>query len=358
MANLFDPLVLRGVTVRNRIGVSPMCQYSSEDGKATDWHLVHLGSRAVGGAGIILAEATAVEPRGRISPGDAGLWSDEQIAPLQRINKFVRSTGAVIGVQLAHAGRKASASRPWEGDAHLADAEGGWSIVAPSAVPFGGLLPKMPRELSVGEIQSITGKFAEAAARAVQAEYQLIEIHSAHGYLSHSFLSPISNKREDQYGGSFTNRVRFLRETVTAIRTTIPDTMPLFVRISASDWSPEGWTIEDSIALAKLLKGDGVDLIDCSSGFIDPDYRRIPFGSGFQIPFSERIRHEAALPTATVGLITSAAQADEIIRNGRADIVLLGREMLRDPYWPTHAARALGKNEQLKLPIQYSHWLK
>lgn len=351
--HLFAPLTIKSITLRNRIGVSPMCEYSSEDGAATDWHLVHLGSRAVGGAGLVIAEATAVTPEGRITPGDAGIWADKHLEPIARINRFVKAHGAVPGIQLAHAGRKASAARPWEGGAHLADGAGGWPTLAPSAVAFGGDLGKVPRALTLHDIAEIRRAFAAAAQRALAAGCEWLEIHSAHGYLSHEFLSPLSNQRDDQYGGSFDNRIRFLLETTAAIRTVWPEKYPLTVRISCTDWVSGGWDVEQSIALARRLKNAGVDLIDCSSGGNLP-HAEIPTGPGYQVAFAERIRREAAIATAAVGMITEPTHADEIIRNGRADIVLLAREFLRDAYWPLRAANALRQKDALAVPPQYA----
>ncbi len=354
MPHLFDAFKLKDVTLRNRIGVSPMCQYSSEDGMATDWHLVHLSSRAVGGAGLIIAEATAVEPRGRITPGDAGIWSDKHIEPLQRINWFIKEHGAVPGIQLAHAGRKASAARPWEGDRSLKDEEGGWETLAPSPLAFGDKLWRVPKEMSPEEIQQVQGSFRTATVRSLEAGYEWLELHFAHGYLVHSFYSPLSNQRTDQYGGSFENRIRFALETTQAVREVWPERLPLTVRLSCSDWVEGGWTIEDSVELSKKLKAEGVDLIDCSSGFGSPDYKNYPFGAGWQVPFAEKIRKEADIATAAVGSITNAMQADQIIRNNHADIVLLAREMLRDPYWPYRAAQELHQKQTATLPIQYA----
>ncbi len=357
LPHLFDSYQLKSVKLRNRIGVSPMCQYSSEDGIATDWHLVHLGSRAVGGAGLIIAEATAVEARGRISLGDAGIWSDRHIEPLQRINRFIKQHGAVAGIQLAHAGRKASAARPWEGDHSLKDEEGGWETLAPSPIAFGDELWRIPKEMTPKDIREVQSAFRSAAVRSLEAGYEWLELHFAHGYLAHSFYSPLSNKRTDEFGGSFVNRIRFALETTHAVREVWPDLLPLTVRLSCSDWVEGGWTIEDSVELSKKLKAEGVDLIDCSSGFNSPDYKNYPFGAGWQIPFSEQIRKEADIATATVGFITNAMQADQIIRNQRADIVLLAREMLRDPYWPYRAAQELHQKETATLPVQYASWL-
>lgn len=352
MSHLFDPLTLRGITMRNRIGVSPMCQYSANDGVATDWHLVHLGARAAGGAGLVIIEATAVEARGRISPYDLGLWNDVQIAMLQRINQFVKGQGATPAIQLAHAGRKASTAPPWTGGAPVAPAAGGWQPVGASAIPFTDGYPT-PVELSTADVGEIVGAFRDAALRADAADFDIVELHAAHGYLLHSFLSPLSNQRTDQYGGSFENRIRLLVETATATRAVWPEQKPLFVRISCTDWVDGGWTIEESVALAKRLKAEGVDLIDCSSGGSSPT-AQIPAGAGYQVPFAERIRREAEMPTAAVGMITEPMQADEIIRNGRADLVLLARELLRDPHWPLHAAKALNRLEQAPIPPQYA----
>ena len=350
--HLFQPLTIKSVTLRNRIGVSPMCQYSSDDGVATDWHLVHLGSRAVGGAGLVIAEATAVSPEGRITPGDAGIWADKHVEPIARINRFVKQHGAVPGIQIAHAGRKASAARPWEGGAHLADNAGGWPTLAPSPLPFGDDLNKVPRAMSEADIVRVQNDFVAAAKRALATGCEWLELHSAHGYLSHEFLSPLSNQRADKYGGSFENRIRFLLETTRAVRAAWPERLPLTVRISCTDWVDGGWDIEQSIELARRLKAEGVDLIDCSSGGTVPD-AKIPVGAGYQVPFAERIRREAGMATAAVGSITEPTHADEIIRNGRADVVLLAREFLREPYWPRRAARALGQKEAVPGPVQY-----
>jgi 2,4-dienoyl-CoA reductase-like NADH-dependent reductase (Old Yellow Enzyme family) len=355
MAHLLEPLTIRKLTLRNRICVSPMCQYSSEDGHATDWHFVHLGSRAVGGAALVIAEATAVEARGRISPQDAGLWTDSQIAPLKRINDFVMQHGAVPGVQLAHAGRKASTWRPWEkkGRSAVPPEEGGWEPVAPSAVPFDSDYP-MPRELTIDEIGKIKESFLQAAERALKAGYQWLELHGAHGYLCHSFHSPISNKRTDQYGGSFENRTRFTVETARALREYWPADWPMSVRLSCSDWFDGGWTIDESVELSKLLKNVGVDLIDCSSGAGTP-LAKIKVGASYQVPFAERIKHEAHILTGAVGMITEPMQADAVIRNEQADLIFIARELLRDPYWPVHAARVLHQADKLALPQAYQY---
>jgi len=349
--HLFQPFTLRSVTLRNRTGVSPMCQYSSEDGVATDWHLVHLGSRAVGGAALVIAEATAVSPEGRITPGDAGIWAEKHIEPIARINRFIKQHGAVPGIQIAHAGRKASAARPWEGGAHLANDQGGWPTVAPSAVPFGGNLNKVPHAMTEADIAKVQNDFVAAAKRAVTAGVEWLELHFAHGYLAHEFLSPLSNQRTDRYGGSFENRIRFAVETTRAVRAVWPEKFPFTARLSCSDWVPGGWDIEQSVELSRRLKAEGVDLIDCSSGGSVPD-AKIPAGPGYQVPFAEKIRREANLPTAAVGAITEPKQADEIIRSGKADLVYMAREFLRDPYWPEHAAKELG--HKVPPPVQYA----
>jgi 2,4-dienoyl-CoA reductase-like NADH-dependent reductase (Old Yellow Enzyme family) len=351
--HLFQTLTVRSVTLRNRIGVSPMCQYSAADGVANDWHYVHLGSRAVGGAGIVIVEATAVAPEGRITPGCLGLWSEKHIEPLARIAKFVKLHGAVAGIQIAHAGRKASADLPWNGGAHLSEAQGGWQTIAPSAIAFGGELTKVPRAMTEADIARVQNNFVAAAKRALTAGFEWLELHAAHGYLFNEFLSPLANHRTDKYGGSFENRVRFLLETARAVRQVWPDKLPLAVRISAIDWMPGGWDIAQSIALAKLLKARGVDLIDCSSGGVVPD-AKITVKPGYQVSFAERIRREADIATAAVGFITEPKQADDIVRNGQADVVLLARQFLRDPYWPAHAARTLGHKDKLPPPSQYT----
>src|SRR5579862_679415 len=348
--NLLSPLSIRDVTLRNRIVVSPMCQYSSVDGLADDWHLVHLGSRAVGGAGLVFVEATAVTAQGRITPGDMGIWSDSHIEPLARIARFVERVGAVPAIQLAHAGRKASCARPWEGGAMLkTPAEGGWPIVAPSPIPFVATDPA-PAELDEAGIQGIIEAFAAASRRAIEAGFRVIEIHSAHGYLSHSFLSPLSNHRTDRYGGVLENRMRFALEIASAIRRVLPAGTPLFTRISATDWVEGGWDLEQSIALARCLKPLGVDLIDCSSGALVPT-AKIPAGPGFQVPFAAAIRKEAGILTGAVGLLTEPEQANEIITSGAADLTFLARQMLRDPYFALRAEKTLGA--QPHFPVQY-----
>jgi 2,4-dienoyl-CoA reductase-like NADH-dependent reductase (Old Yellow Enzyme family) len=350
MPGLFDPLAIREVKFANRVFVSPMCEYSSVDGFATDWHLVHLGSRAVGGAGLVLTEATAVLPEGRISPQDLGIWSDDHIKTLSRIVSFVHEQGSVAGMQLAHAGRKASTYRPWEGEGAIPENEGGWkNVVAPSAIPFADNYP-MPQALTVDGIQEIIGASAHAAQRACEAGFRVIEIHGAHGYLVHEFLSPLSNHRDDAYGGSFENRTRFIREIVTAIRTSWPKGAPLFVRISATDWVEGGWDLKQSIELARELKQLGVDLIDCSSGGSVP-HAKIPARPGYQTPFAQQIREKAEILTGTVGMITSPVQAEQIIATGEADAILMAREFLRDPYWPLRAAKELGQS--ISWPVQY-----
>ncbi len=349
MPHLFDPLSLRGVTLRNRIAVSPMCQYSCVDGVATDWHLVHLGARAVGGAGLIIAEATAIDPRGRISPNDLGIWSDAHIEPLKRVTAFITEHGAVPGIQIAHAGRKAGVARPWQGGKPLSDAEGGWTPIAPSPIAFAEGF-REPHALSLDEIHAMQHAFRAGAQRALAAGFRLVELHAAHGYLHHNFYSPLSNQRTDAYGGNFENRTRFTLETAALVREVWPADLPMAVRLSCTDWMEGGWTLEDSIRLAGQLKDLGVDLIDCSSGG-NAARALIPAGASYQVPFAEAIRHEANIQTAAVGLITAPMQADDVIRNGRADVVLLGRELLRDPYWPLHAAQAL--RQKPPVPPQY-----
>jgi 2,4-dienoyl-CoA reductase-like NADH-dependent reductase (Old Yellow Enzyme family) len=348
--SLFSPLTIRGLTLANRIAVSPMCEYSSIDGFANDWHLVHLGSRAVGGAGLVFTEATAVVPDGRISPEDLGIWKDEHIPMLARIASFIREHGAVAGMQLAHAGRKASTAAPWNGGKPIGVENGGWSpLVAPSAIPFAEGY-QTPVALDEAGIRSLVASFTDAARRALDAGVQVIEIHAAHGYLINEFLSPLSNTRTDAYGGSFENRTRFLRQIVEAVRAVWPDNLPLFVRISATEWTDGGWDIEQSVELARAIAPLGVDLIDCSSGGNVPRVR-IPLGPGYQVPLAARVRAESGVPTGAVGLITSAPQADEIVRSGKADLVFLAREELRDPYFPLHAARELGAH--IAWPKQY-----
>jgi 2,4-dienoyl-CoA reductase-like NADH-dependent reductase (Old Yellow Enzyme family) len=350
MKGLFDELKIRDVRLSNRIAVSPMCQYSCEDGFATDWHLVHLGGRAIGGAALVIAEATAVLPEARISPQDLGIWSEAHIEPLARIAKFIHSQGSVAGIQLAHAGRKASTARPWQGGGKVTPQDGGWSdIVAPSAVAFAPNYP-MPVAVTAERISAIADGFGKAAQRALEAGFRVLEIHSAHGYFLHEFLSPLSNHRSDLYGGSFENRTRIVREVVAKVRRFWPERLPLFIRISATDWVEGGWDIEQAVELARSLRPLGVDLVDCSSGGNVAD-AKIPIGPGYQVQFAERIRRDAGILTGAVGMITDPHQADEIIRKGQADVVLLAREMLRDPYWPLHAAAELGK--PISWPAQY-----
>lgn len=340
-ASLFSPLTLRSLTLRNRIVVSPMCQYSSIDGFATDWHLVHLGARAVGGAAAVIAEATGVSPEGRISPHDLGIWKDEHVAMLTRITAFIRAQGAVVGVQLAHAGRKASVEAPWRGGRALEASEGGWRpLYAPSATAFSSRMP-MPVEMTHADIERIVGDFQRAAVRALDAGFQLIELHGAHGYLLHQFLSSLSNSRTDEYGGSFDNRIRFVLQVVDAVRAVWPDDLPLFVRLSATDWSDGGWDIEQCVQLSRILGSRGVDLVDASSGG-NVAGARIPVGPGYQVQFAERVRRETGLLTGAVGLITDPHQADDIVRSGKADVVILARQLLREPYWPLRAASVLG----------------
>ncbi len=349
-AHLFAPIQIRNVRLANRIVVSPMCQYSCEDGCANDWHLVHLGSRAVGGAGLIFCEATAVEARGRISPYDLGIWKDEHIPPLARIVRFLKQNGSAAGIQLAHAGRKASTEAPWHGRRAVDPSDGGWQPVGPSAVPFDNAsLP--PIELSISEIHEITRAFEDAAKRALEAGFDVIELHGAHGYLIHEFLSPLSNRRSDEYGGSFRNRIRFAVEVIEAVRKVLPSSTALFLRISATDWVEGAWNLDESVELARCVRKLGVDLIDCSSGGSSPD-AAIPLRPGYQVPFAERIRKEAGILTGAVGLITEPREADEILCNGSADLVFLAREFLREPYWPIKAAHTLGT--AIPLPVQYA----
>jgi 2,4-dienoyl-CoA reductase-like NADH-dependent reductase (Old Yellow Enzyme family) len=349
-ASLYEPLTLRGVTIRNRIGVSPMCEYSSVDGFANDWHVVHLGSRAVGGAGFVFTEATAVTADGRISPFDLGIYRDHHVEVLSRITSFVTAQGAVPGMQLSHAGRKASSDAPWRGGKPLSPAEGGWTpIWAPSPVPFGDRSP-VPHALDLAGVKGVVAAFRDAARRALDAGFKVIELHAAHGYLLHEFLSPISNHRTDEYGGSFENRIRLVVEVTNAVRSVWPDSLPLAVRVSGTDWIPGGWDLEQSIALARALVPLGVDLIDCSSGGIAPGVK-VPVGPGYQVEIADRIRREAGIRTAAVGLITDPSQAEAIVRGGQADMVFLARQLLRDPYWPLHAAKVLGAS--VTWPVQY-----
>ncbi|NUT61027.1 NADH:flavin oxidoreductase/NADH oxidase [Herbaspirillum sp. C9C3] len=347
---LFSPLTLRGVTLPNRIAVSPMCQYSAEDGFVNDWHLVHLGSRAVGGAGLVIMEATAVVPEGRITSADLGIWKDEHVAPLRRLTRFIEQQGAVPGIQLAHAGRKASALRPWDGPAaSVPVAKGGWLPQAPSALAFDTTYTE-PHAMSTAEIAALVQAFAEAARRALAAGFKVVELHGAHGYLGHQFLSPLSNHRTDQYGGSFENRIRFLLETVQATRAVWPAELPLLVRLSATDWTEGGWGADDTVALSARLREMGVDLVDVSTGGNLPS-AAIPVGPGYQTGFAARVKNQTGIATGTVGMITDAFQAEHVLRTGQADLVLLARELLRDPYWPLHAAQQL--REDVAWPPQY-----
>ncbi|MES2569216.1 MAG: NADH:flavin oxidoreductase/NADH oxidase [Verrucomicrobiota bacterium] len=353
--DLLTPLTIRGVTFRNRIVMAPMCMYSATDGFANDFHLVHLGSRAVGGVGLVIVEATAITPEGRISPGDMGLWKDEQIEPLARIARFVESQGAVPGIQLAHAGRKGSCDLAWRGGDRLETAEQGrWTVVAPSAIPFEAGEP-LPIALDQAGIDDLLNQWEAAAKRALQAGFKVIEIHSAHGYLLHEFLSPLSNRRTDQYGGSLENRMRLLLQVAERLRSIVPAELPLFVRISATDWVEGGWDIEQSIVLSGRLKELGVDLIDVSSGGTIPD-AKIPVAKGYQVPFARRIREEADIRTGAVGLITDPQHADEIVTSGGANMVFLARELLREPYWALKAQGVLG--EEPGWPVQYGYVVK
>ncbi|HTE12428.1 MAG TPA: NADPH dehydrogenase NamA [Chitinophagaceae bacterium] len=349
MAKLFTPLTIKSVTLKNRIVVSPMCEYSSVDGFANEWHLVHLGSRAVGGAGLVITEATAVSPEGRISPDDLGIWKNAHLDKLKNIVSFIHKHGSVAGIQLAHAGRKASSPSPWKGSSQLSEETGGWQPVAPSAIPFrdGDIIPEA---LNTEGIKKVVGDFKAAAQRALSAGFKLVEIHGAHGYLIHEFLSPLSNQRTDEYGGSFENRIRLLTEITEAIQSVWPKELPLFVRISATDWAPGGWNENEAVQLATILKNKGIDLIDCSSGGLVPSVK-IPVGPGYQVQFAEKIKKEAGILTGAVGMITTAEQAEAILTKGEADLIIIARELLRDPYFPLHAAHELGADTDW--PVQY-----
>lgn len=349
MSLLFTPLQIKNITLKNRIAVSSMCQYSSEEGFASDWHLVHLGSRAIGGAGLIIQEASAISPEGRITSQDLGIWTDEHIPMLKRITDFIHANGSIAGIQLAHAGRKGSTLPPWEGGKQIPIAEGGYKTFAPSAIPFLES-NEAPFELDNEGIAKITADFKSAAQRSLKAGYKVIEVHAAHGYLIHQFLSPLSNQREDKYGGSFENRIRLLLEVITGIQQVWPSENPLFVRISATDWATGGWTAEESVRLAAILKTNGVDLIDCSSGGLAA-HQQIPVSAGYQVPFAEKIKNETGILTAAVGLITAAQFAEDILQEQQADLIFLARELLRDPYFPLHAAHQL--HVDLKWPVQY-----
>lgn len=347
--NLFSPLKIKGITLKNRIVMSPMCQYSATDGFVDDWHFVHLGSRAVGGAGLIFTEAMAVSPEGRISAGDLGLWKDEHIAPIRRITDFIHQQGSVAGVQLAHAGYKASSAVPWEGSKYISPEEGGWQPISPSSTLLSDQ-KTYSKELTKADIEKVIEDFKQAAKRAVEAGFKIIEIHAAHGYLLNEFLSPVANKRTDEFGGSFENRAKVLILVIDAVKEVVPAEMPLFVRISATDWRADGWKIEDSVQLSVILKEKEIDLIDCSTGgFVAP--KEIPIAPNYQVPFAEEIKAKTGIKTGAVGLITSAKQADEIIRSGKADLVFLARELLRNPYFPQNAAQELGYD--IELPNQY-----
>ena len=359
MAGLFDEFRLKDVVLRNRIAVSPMCQYSSDNGFPNDWHFVHLGSRAVGGAGLVVVEATAVSPEGRISPADSGIWLDDHVQPLARISHFLKQYGAMPGIQLAHAGRKASANKPWEGDDHIETGHGGWDTIAPSPVAFGANLPKVPRAMTAEDIARIQDAFVAAAKRSLAAGFEWLELHFAHGYLAHQFYSPLANHRTDAYGGSFDNRIRFLLETFAAVRKVWPERLPLTVRLSVTDWIEGGVTVEESIELVRNLKAAGLDLLDVSQGFVTPDISKVPWGAGFMIPVAGRIRRETGVPTAVGWMITDPHQANEAVREQHTDLVMLARELLRDPYWPYHAAVELGSEKaETILPIQHARAVK
>ena len=356
---LFDKLKIRDVELRNRIVVSPMCQYSARDGEVTDWHLVHLGKFAQGGAGIVFVEATAVEKRGRITHGDTGIWDDSHISGLSRISKFIKSQGAIPAIQLAHAGRKASANRPWEGDDHIpADDPRAWEPIAPSAVPYGGGLARMPRAMTRDDIARVQHDYVAAARRARAAGFEWLELHFAHGYLAQSFFSPHSNRRDDEYGGSIENRIRFVTETFAAVREAWPENLPLTARLGVVEFDGREETLDESIELVRRLKAIGLDLIDVSVGFSIPG-AAIPWGPGFMAPIAERVRREAAIPAATTWYISDPKQADALIREGKVDLVMLGRRLLENPHWPYEAARALGvENAAWTLPAPYAHWLE
>jgi 2,4-dienoyl-CoA reductase-like NADH-dependent reductase (Old Yellow Enzyme family) len=360
MTALFDKLALKSVTLKNRIAVAPMCQYSAEDGVINDWHLIHLGSHAIGGAGLVVAEATAVSPEGRITPGCSGIWNDAQAEKWPRVIAFLKRHGAVAGMQIAHAGRKASANRPWEGDDHMKpDDPRAWQPIGPSANAFGANLPRVPAAMTKADILRVQGDFVAAARRALAAGFELLELHFAHGYLGQSFFSPIANKRTDEYGGSFENRIRFLTETLAAVRAVWPDHLPLAARLGISDFTDESQTVEESIDLIKRFKQGGLDLIDVSVGFNTPDISKIPWGPAFMAPFCERIRRETGMTTACGWFIREPAQADAIVRDGQADLIMLAHAMLDDPNWPYHAARALSLPDfKWVLPAQYAHWIR
>jgi 2,4-dienoyl-CoA reductase-like NADH-dependent reductase (Old Yellow Enzyme family) len=360
MSKLFSEFQLKGVSLRNRIVVSPMCQYSAEQGVPNEWHLVHLGARAIGGAALVIAEATAVSPEGRITPGCTGLWNDEQAEAWAPVPKFVKRHGAVPGIQIAHAGRKASANRPWQGDDHIPQSDPrAWDPLGPSPLAFGGNLTRVPHALTKDEILRVQGDFEAAAKRALSVGFEWLELHFAHGYLAQSFFSPIANKRTDEYGGSFENRARFLIDTLKAVRAVWPERFPLTVRLGVSDFSGESHPLEESIELVKRFKQHGLDLIDVSIGFNTPDVSKVPWGPAFMAPIAQRIKDEAAIATAVGWFINQPQQAEDIIANGQADLVMLAHKELDDPHFPYHAAKALGlSNPQNVLPPQYAHWLK
>ena len=349
MSKLFERFKLRDVEFANRLWVSPMCQYSSVDGMPTDWHLVHLGSRAVGGAGLVVVEATAVSPEGRISPGDSGIWSDAHAEAFKRITSFIKEQSSVAGIQLAHAGRKASTYEPWNGSGKVDIAEGGWETVAPSAIKFDDTFPQ-PREMTSDDMQKVIADFIAAAKRSVNAGFEVVEVHAAHGYLAHEFLSPLSNKRTDEFGGSLENRTRFPLAIAAAVRETVPQNLPVFVRISAADWADGGWDVDASIEFCKQLRAIGIDLIDVSSGGLVPD-AKITVCPGYQVPFADAIRTQVGIPVAAVGMITEPQQAEDILRNGKADAIFVARQFLRDPYMPFRAAAELGG--EIEVPKQY-----
>ena len=360
MSQLFSEFQIKDARLKNRIAVSPMCQYSADDGLPNDWHLVHLGARAIGGAAVVIAEATAVSPEGRISPGDTGIWSDAHVQAFTPIAAFVKRHGAIAGIQIAHAGRKASANRPWEGDDHMpSDDPRAWEPIGPSAIAFGGNLERVPREMTKADIQRVQGEFAAAAKRALDAGFEWLELHFAHGYLAQSFFSPIANKRTDEYGGNFENRVRFLTETMAAVRAVWPERVPFTCRLGVSDFNAESQPIEESIELVRRFKALGLDLIDVSLGFNSPDLKGVPWGPAFMAPVAERFRREVDIPTAVGWLINEPAQAEAVVRDGQADLIMLAHAELSDPHWPYHAAKALGLSKpQNVLPVQYAHWLK
>jgi 2,4-dienoyl-CoA reductase-like NADH-dependent reductase (Old Yellow Enzyme family) len=349
MSKLFTPLQIKGITLKNRIVVSPMCQYSALDGFANDWHFVHLASRAIGGAGLIITEATAVSPEGRITPDDLGIWSDDHIEKLRRITSFITDQGSVPGIQLAHAGRKASTFSPWKGKGKIAVENGGWMTFAPSDIPYSKHYP-LPLKLQIEDINQVVKDFAFAAERAVQAGFKVIELHCAHGYLLHQFISPLTNERDDTYGGNFENRIRILLEIIKAVKKRLPEDFPLFVRISATDWAEGGWDTEDSVRLSEILLESGVDLIDVSTGGL-VSHQQITVGPGYQLPFASEIKRKTGILTGAVGMISNAIQAETILNNGDADLIVIAREMLNDPYFPLHAAAILG--EDVSWPVQY-----